>query len=54
MLEAENKALKAQRDQSKKRKGVVVETDLNKVFVSIRNVRRTRTQVEPSESEDSE
>lgn len=45
MLEAENKVLRTQRDQLKKRKRAAVETDLNKIFVTVQNIRRTRKRV---------
>ncbi|KAL6409852.1 hypothetical protein AUP68_06253 [Ilyonectria robusta] len=53
-LEEENKALKQQLAQSKKRKRAAVNKDPNKLFISIQNVRATRQRVEPLESEYSE
>jgi hypothetical protein len=53
-LEEENKALKQQLAQSKKRKRAAVDKDPNKLFISIQNVRATRQRVEPLESEYSE
>ncbi|KAL6408947.1 Pogo transposable element with ZNF domain [Ilyonectria robusta] len=53
-LEEENKALKQQLAQSKKRKRAAVDKDPNKLFISIQNIRATRQRVEPLESEYSE
>lgn len=53
-LKEEVRALKQERDQSKKRKRAVVEKDPNKLFVQISNVMATRRRVEPVESEDSD
>ncbi|KAL6408151.1 Pogo transposable element with ZNF domain [Ilyonectria robusta] len=50
-LEEENKALKQQLAQSKKRKRAAVDKDPNKLFISIQNVRATRQRVEPLEQE---
>jgi hypothetical protein len=50
MLKAENAALKQSSAQSKKRKKAPVERDLNKLFVTVQNVRNTRQRVESPES----